>query len=73
MGFPDTWKVRPLREFKGLFATWGKGIPVDCGRWIGTWSRRSLEGNPGGNTGVEIGERERLIDVTNDFKRALVA
>lgn len=73
MGFPDNWNIRALRDFKGLPATWGKGIPVDCGRWIGEWARRSIQGEPGSVQGEEIGERERLIDVTNDFKRVLVA
>lgn len=73
MGFPDDWNIRPLRDFKGLPATWGKGIPVDCGRWIGTWARNSIQGEPGEMQGELIGERERLIDVTNDFKRVLVA
>lgn len=72
MGFPDDWRILPLRDFKGLPPTWGKGIPVDCGRWIGTWARRSIQGEPGGMTGEQIGDREFLIDVTNDFKSVQV-
>lgn len=73
MGFPDDWKILPLRDFKGLSPTWGKGIPVQCGEWIATWARRSIQGEPGDLRGEPLGEREYLIDVTNDFKRVLVA
>lgn len=46
-GFPDAWKIRPLKGASGLQLTWGKGIPVDAGRWIGGWIKRALDGNPG--------------------------
>lgn len=62
MGFPDDWRIRPLRGVANLRATWGKGISVQCGRWIGEWCRASLDGEPGTATGVEIGDRERLIE-----------
>ena len=69
MGFPDDWRIKPLRGVSNLRATWGKGISVICGRWIGEWSRASLDGSPGDNTGVEIGERERLVEKTSTVKR----
>ena len=47
--------------------TWGKGITVDCGRWIGEWIYRALDGSPGGYDGVSIGENEYDINVTNDY------
>jgi len=65
LGFPDSWLIEPLRSVPGLPATWGKGITVDCGNWIGGWIRAALEENPGSFTGVKIGEREHLIDTTN--------
>lgn len=68
LGFPDDWLIEPLRTATGLFLTWGKGITVDCGRWVAEWVRRSLSGDPGANVGDEIGERERLIDVTNAWR-----
>jgi site-specific DNA-cytosine methylase len=67
MGYPDTWLIEPLKGTPGLVATWGKGITVDCGRWIGEWIRTSLEGSPGSYIGEPIGDREFLIDVTNTW------
>jgi len=62
MGFPDDWRILPLRGQANLRATWGKGITTVCGKWIGEWSRASLDGHPGGNSGVNIGEREWLVE-----------
>jgi site-specific DNA-cytosine methylase len=71
MGFPDTWEIRQFEDQKGsIRQTWGKQIPVDCGRWISSWARRSILGEPGSYTGDPIGDREFLIDVTNDHKGA---
>jgi site-specific DNA-cytosine methylase len=72
MGFPDTWLIEPLKTQPGLPATWGKGITVDCGRWIGEWIQRGLAGSPGTFTGPLIGDREYLIDVTDAWKTSLV-
>lgn len=69
LGFPDDWRILPLRRLSGLNVTWGKGITVDCGRWIGSWIKRALDGTPGSYVGDEIGEREYKIDVTNDYPR----
>jgi site-specific DNA-cytosine methylase len=71
MGFPDDWRILPLRNQSNLRATWGKGISVQCGRWIGEWSRSSLDGSPGGNGGVEIGDREWLVEKTLPTKREI--
>jgi hypothetical protein len=49
--------------------TWGKGITVDCGRWIGDWIKRALDGEPGSYVGAEIGDREYDIDVTNCYPK----
>jgi site-specific DNA-cytosine methylase len=70
IGFPDSWLIEPLRGTPGLFMTWGKGITVNCGRWIAEWARRALDGQPGVLSGEEIGVDERLIDVTNAWKVA---
>jgi site-specific DNA-cytosine methylase len=62
MGFPDDWRLRPLKTVANLRATHGKGITVICGRWIGDWVRASLDGAPGSNGGEWIGDREWLIE-----------
>lgn len=62
MGFPDDWLIKPLKSQANLRATWGKGITVQCGRWIGDWCRAALDGQPGRVTGKPIGEREWLVE-----------
>lgn len=69
MGFPDSWQLERMRNVKGAASFYGKGVTVDVGRWLGTWLKSSLEGTPGDVIGEEIGDRERLIDVTNLWKR----
>jgi site-specific DNA-cytosine methylase len=61
MGFPDDWNIWPLRKNSGLRATWGKGVSVQCGRWIGEQVIAALDGQPAGHVGELIGEREWLI------------
>ena len=72
MGFPDAWLIAPLKGTPGLSMTWGKGITVDCGRWIGSQICFALNENPGTVTGLKIGEREHLIDVTNAWATSVV-
>lgn len=73
MGFPDNWQILPLRGNPGVKATWGKGITVDAGRWIATWVRRSLEGQPGTLPGTVIGEREVELVVSKPLVRGMVS
>lgn len=68
MGFTDDWLIEPLKGVPGLGMTWGKGITVDCGRWIGDWALSAISGYPGTYTGELTGDREYTIDVTNDWK-----
>lgn len=67
MGFPDDWLIDPIPR-GGLAITWGKGITVDCGRWIGEWIAHALDRNPGSYSGVEVGDRESLIDCTGTWQ-----
>lgn len=67
MGFPDDWTIDNIPR-GGLAPTWGKGITVDCGRWIGEWIKAALDGSPGTFDGDPVGERERLIDCTNSWQ-----
>jgi len=72
MGFPDTWLIDPIKNTPGLVMTWGKGITVDCGRWIGSWIYDALDGEPGKYHGERIGDREFLIDTTYAWHLNLV-
>lgn len=80
-GFPDAWRIHPVRHAPDLGPGWGKGVPVHAGRWIAEAGRRALEGQPGGIRGVPLSqhdrrlakkfpdrERELVIDLTNDYK-----
>ena len=69
MGYPDTWLIEPMMNNRSLGKTWGKGVTVDCGRWLGEWTRASLDGSPGTITGEQIGDREFLIDHRNEYKK----
>lgn len=75
MGFPDDWSLEPILESGRPGRIWqnqkwlGKGISVPCGEWIGGWAKRTLERNPGPWRGTKLGgEREWVINVTNDHK-----
>lgn len=69
MGFPDDWKIAPLQGNKLLSAMWGKGVSVDCGRWIGTWVRESLMGRPGSITGTPMPDGDdTVIDASSWWK-----
>lgn len=81
-GFPDDWHIFPVRHAPDVGPGWGKGVPVQSGRWIARWARESLEGRPGNNRGVplaafnpKLGElygehpRETVIDTTYDFRK----
>lgn len=72
LGFPDDWRIAPLRGVSQLNATWGKGITVECGRWIGDAIARALAGNPDGYVGTPLGDREFDLDFTNTWKQNLV-
>lgn len=69
LGFPDDWMIADLRHVSGLNMTWGKGITVDCGRWIARWAAAALKGEPGSLRGDEIGDREFDVDLTHGFIR----
>lgn len=71
LGFPDNWRIAPLKNVSGLQQTWGKGITTHCGKWIGEWIKRALDGDPGTYTGHQMGEREYDIDVTHAWSRTL--
>lgn len=66
-GFPDNWRVADIRG--RLEPLWGKGIPVDCGRWVSTWVKRAINGEPGSVVGEPLPDaepRELVIDTLRD-------
>lgn len=72
-GFPDNWHIEPARHDSLLGAAWGKGVPVDAGRWVAEWARASLNGRPGSIVG-ELGDdggRGLVVDLTHDWKQHL--
>lgn len=70
-GFPDDWRLWPVRDYKKLGACPGKGVPVDAGRYLGKWVADSINGCHGTVQGKTIGERERFIDITHSYKHTL--
>lgn len=73
MGYPDTWQIHTFGDQKAsIRQTWGKQIPRECGNWIAGWARSAILGEPGPYRGEKIGEREYLVDVTNNWKSAKV-
>lgn len=80
-GFPDDWKIWPVRYAADLGPAWGKGVPVQAGRWIASYAREALAGNPGPDSGVPLEqfdkklakkwgtrEREYVMDYTYTYK-----
>lgn len=68
MGFPDAWTLQQCKSIRESSAWFGKGITVQCGRWVGEWIRRALEGRPGSFSGESYGDREYIIDVTDTYQ-----
>jgi site-specific DNA-cytosine methylase len=64
MGFPDSWTCLPWAAGRGAHLFWGKGITVQCGRWLGNQLSAHLQGeSTDGYRGELVGEREWLIDI----------
>lgn len=57
MGYPDAWTWKTCKTVSQAGSFIGKCCPVQTGRWISTWARRAIEGNPGA-PGKEIGDNE---------------
>lgn len=72
LGFPDDWRALPLRTVSGVSATWGKGITCHCGKWIGSWIKQALDGQSGSWTGTNVGDREKVLDITNSWKTVVI-
>lgn len=74
MGYPDDWTIEPMYRDRpaGLVPTWGKGITVQCGKWIGDWVARSLNSEPGQAPQHEIGDREFFMDHPQHSRKTAV-
>lgn len=71
-GFPDTWRIGPAYDYTHLGLVWGKGVPVDAGRWLGQWVRESVEGRPGTVIGKKLpGTHDYVIDITHAYKHTM--
>lgn len=72
-GFPDSWTYLQAEKPQKAGGWIGKGVPVQSGYWLSRWVYNSLAGNPGSNRGEPMTDqghaRERIIDVTNEWKR----
>jgi site-specific DNA-cytosine methylase len=64
MGFPDTWKIAPLADDRGLKDYWGKGITVQCGEWLGKYLKQAVETSIDSlPEGKLVGDREWLYEI----------
>lgn len=70
MGYPDAWRWDMCTTVTQAGSFVGKCCPVNTGRWISTWVRRAIEGNPGAELAT-IGEREYLHDSTALYRQWL--
>ncbi len=64
-GFPDDWHIWPVRNAPDLGPGWGKGVPVQAGRWVAYWARKAVEGRPGPLTGVPLIDYNRKLHQTH--------
>jgi site-specific DNA-cytosine methylase len=67
MGFPDTWTLRGARSVAQAHVWSGKQMTVEAARWLLRNVRSSLEGRPGPWRGEQIGEREYVVNTTQDY------
>lgn len=67
MGFPDDMRFDYAKPVT-MFAHLGKQVPVQSWEWVLRWVQRCVEGDPGPWQGEVVGYKERVINVTNDFK-----
>lgn len=70
MGLPDSWTWESIDTVTKAGMYIGKCCPVQSGKWISSWVRRAVEGNPGEKP-AKIGEREYMHNSTLLFTRWL--
>lgn len=67
-GFPDNWRLWPLRGVASMGRVPGKGVPVDAGRWLAHWVKQALDGSPGSMRGISSGDREYVFNSTHNYR-----
>lgn len=67
-GWPDNWRLWPIRDVATAPLFPGKGVPVGAARWLGVWIKRALEGQPGSMRGIPLKNREYLLDSTHNYR-----
>lgn len=68
-GLPDDWEIEAVKDYSALAATWGKAVPFQAAKWLGGLVTSALDGNPQGDQGVLIGDREYLLNLDHGFSR----
>lgn len=53
-GWPDDWRLYPIKDIRRSPITYGKGVPVDAARWLAHWMKMALDGTPGTQVGAPI-------------------
>ena len=71
-GLPDDWDIEGAKDYSSLKAVWGKAVPLQAATWLGEALTASLSGQPNGDQGELIGEREYLLDLDKGFSRHAV-
>jgi hypothetical protein len=71
-GLPDDWDIEGAKDYSDMKAVWGKAVPVQAAKWLGDAMMASLNGQPSGDQGELIGEREYLLDLDKGFSRQAV-
>ena len=71
-GLPDSWKFEEAKTYSPLASTWGKAVALQAASWIGKAVVSALDGQPLGDSGQKIGDREYLFDTDRGFSRQFV-
>lgn len=71
-GLPDDWDIEGAKDYSSLHNVWGKAVPVQAAKWLGEAIGAALGGQPNGDQGELIGEREWLLDTDKRFSRHAV-
>jgi site-specific DNA-cytosine methylase len=71
-GLPDDWEIESVKDYSALPAVWGKAVSFQAAKWLGGLVVSALDGNPQGDQGELIGDREYLLNLDAKFSRHAV-